>query len=276
MMRKLFDKLIRRRQPGSAKTANSFISEKLLAHETWSFAQLSQYRSEFLETDIGALWKDIPNGHKWLNYLPIYQECLSCLVGKEPRVLEIGVDKGASLLLWKRYFGPGAKIVGIDVLAECVKYDNPRNAIFVRIGSQADPKFLAAITAEFGPFDLVIDDGSHVASHQIAAFNSLFDEGLATDGIYLIEDVETAYWGKRTGHLDVEISIVDFAKEIVNLMHYPFTTNDYGFFLLQNLSDTTLLTVPRITKLVDQIRFFTSIIVFYKSRRVPPIVEHLR
>lgn len=275
MIRRFFNRPKPKRQREPFK-ATSFISERLLAREVWPFAQLSQHRSDLLATHIGRIWKDIPNGHKWLNYFPIYQECLSSLVGRKPKVLEIGVDKGASLLLWKRYFGPGATIVGIDILAECTIYNNPADAIFVRTGSQVDRTFLASIIAEFGPFDLVIDDGSHVASHQITAFNCLFDEGLATDGIYLIEDVETAYWGTRTGQLDVGVSIVDFAKCIIDLMHEPYTTNDYGFFLIQNLTDASALTVPRITKLVDQVRFFTSIIVFYKRQRVPPIVEHLR
>jgi hypothetical protein len=48
----------------------------------------------------------------------------------------------------------------------------------VRIGSQADPEFLRRVVREFGPFDLIIDDGSHHSSHIIATFNHLFDAGL--------------------------------------------------------------------------------------------------
>src|SRR5262249_42029369 len=44
-----------------------------------------------------------------------------------------------------------------------------------------------------GPFDIIIDDGSHIPQHVIASFQALFPL-LADDGIYVIEDVQTTFW----------------------------------------------------------------------------------
>ena len=78
------------------------------------------------------------------------------------RILEIGVLRGASLRLWKSYFHhSNTSLIGVDIAPECARFDAPSDGIHVRIGSQADSEFLARVVDEFGPFDLIIDDGSH-------------------------------------------------------------------------------------------------------------------
>lgn len=56
-----------------------------------------------------------PVVHKWHHYLPIYERYLSPLRSRPIRMLEIGVSKGGSLQLWRKYFGPEAVIFGIDI-----------------------------------------------------------------------------------------------------------------------------------------------------------------
>jgi hypothetical protein len=57
------------------------------------------------ETDSGKIWADIPCGHKWIDYFSIYDHEFSEYRGKNTRILEIGVHKGSSLGLWKKFFG---------------------------------------------------------------------------------------------------------------------------------------------------------------------------
>src|SRR5262245_18448175 len=78
--------------------------------------------------------------HKWRHYLDIYDRFLRDYRGKPVSILEIGVMRGGSLAMWRRYFGEDAKIFGIDIDAECV-YVGGTDAE-VRIGSQADSTFL--------------------------------------------------------------------------------------------------------------------------------------
>ena len=129
-------------------------------------------------------------------YTPIYHELLAPLRDRPVKLLEIGVGGygfrkigGASLAMWADYFQWGT-IIGLDVAEK--KLDlGPRVTILQ--GSQADPGFLSKLAIEQGPFDIIIDDGSHVAEHVVLSFNKLFP-AVVDDGYYIIEDVQTAFW----------------------------------------------------------------------------------
>jgi cephalosporin hydroxylase len=127
---------------------------------------------------------------KWVHYLEVYERYFSPYRSKPCKILEIGVQNGGSLQLYKKYFPFAEKIVGIDI------DPNSKNAeadnIFVEIGSQADVDFLAEVNDTHGPFDIVIDDGSHVFEHQIASFEALFPLASST-AVYIVEDVHTSY-----------------------------------------------------------------------------------
>ena len=129
--------------------------------------------------------------HKWTHYLAAYERHLGHLRGSSFGLLEIGVDRGGSLQLWRRYFGDEARLMGIDINPACADVAEPPT--IVRIGSQDDPEFLKACAAEIGQLDVVIDDGSHCGEHQWASFQTLFPV-LAENGIYVIEDLHAAYW----------------------------------------------------------------------------------
>ena len=116
---------------------------------------------------------------KWQHYFPIYDRHFDRFRGKPVRVLEIGVDHGGSLQIWKRYFGESAHIVGLDIDPRCAEYQEDQ--IQVRIGNQSD----VALLKSLGSFDIVIDDGSHRLQDQLASFEALWP---STRGVYLIED----------------------------------------------------------------------------------------
>jgi hypothetical protein len=123
-------------------------------------------------------WRASGASYKWLHYFPIYERELAPLAGTGPRILEIGVAGGGSLGMWRSYLGGGSTVVGIDIDPACARFEDCDRGIHVRVGSQADPQFLQRVVAELGPFDAIIDDGSHVVSHMIAAFGALFFAGL--------------------------------------------------------------------------------------------------
>lgn len=129
--------------------------------------------------------------YKWTHYLDVYERYLGPWRGRQVRLLEIGVWNGGSLELWRDYLGPQAIIFGLDIDPACAGRADPPNQ--VRIGSQADKGFVRAVVAEMGGLDIVIDDGSHIAHHQRASFQALWPL-LSDGGLYLIEDLHTAYW----------------------------------------------------------------------------------
>jgi len=255
-----------------ADRASTYISPDYLKTEEWFWPLKNAIHADVDNTVSGALWKKIPGGHKWLNYFEAYDEVFGMFRDMPVKVLEIGVDRGGSIKLWREFFGSDMTFVGIDINPQCQKYENAANKNHVRIGSQDDISFLKKVIDEFGKFNIIIDDGSHIVSHQIASFNALFDYGLADDGIYFVEDLETSYWGRKTEQYDLDISFIDFAKSVIDIMHAPYVNHLYPDFVLENSIEKSI-TVPRLCKLVNQVRFYDSITVFFKKARTPPVVE---
>lgn len=152
--------------------------------------------------------------HKWKHYLSIYDRHLSRYRNKPVRLLEIGVFKGGSLQLWRKYFGPQATIFGIDIDPSCAPLGG--DTAQVRIGSQDDSDFLAKVVEEMGGVDIVIDDGSHVCPHQIASFRYLFPK-LNNAGVYICEDLHTNYWrGYHQGGFRRSSTFIETSKRIVD------------------------------------------------------------
>ena len=134
-------------------------------------------------------------------YADAYERHFGHLRSRAIALLEIGVGGyadpergGESLRMWKEFF-PRARIIGIDIHP---KTGIAEDRITILQGDQSDPAFLDDVAARYGPFDIVVDDGSHVCAHVIASFQRLFGH-LAVDGIYAIEDLQTSYWARTYG-----------------------------------------------------------------------------
>jgi hypothetical protein len=155
--------------------------------------------------------------HKWIHYLDIYEKYFAAYRDTPVKMLEIGVSKGGSLDLWRRYFGPDATIFGVDINPDCAKVATPPNQ--VRIGSQADPAFLKSVVDEMGAPDIILDDGSHIAEHLRISFDALFPL-LKEGGLYVIEDLQTAYWpaGYKGGYRRPGTAI-EYVKQMIDDMH---------------------------------------------------------
>lgn len=235
--------------------------------------RLSTSRRDIESEDIARnpvyqFWKQHkPRAHKWTHYFEAYHAIFGLRRSKALRILEIGVYQGASLRLWRRYFdNPEAVIVGIDIDPTCAQFDSSGENVHVRIGSQADAAFLATVTREFGPFDIIIDDGSHQSSHMIASFNHLFASGLTDDGIYLAEDLHANYW---LPYRDTRRSFLDLCKELMEFMHDHYTRGSLAEWLQESGSEANQfsLDVPVIATMIKEIRVFDSIVAIHKTRR---------
>lgn len=123
------------------------------------------------------------------DYLTTYERYLPIDRHDVRRVLEIGVKKGASIRMWQDYF-PGARIYGLDIDERALRVEGPR--IKIGLVDQSDSAALEAFAQEFGPFDLIVDDGSHVWSHQILSLQTLLKH-VGPRGCYIVEDLQTSF-----------------------------------------------------------------------------------
>jgi len=154
--------------------------------------------------------------HKWHHYIPIYDRYFDRFRGTGVRFLEIGVKGGGSLQMWRRYLGDEAQIFGIDIDDKCAALDGKAGQ--VRIGSQADPEFLNRVVDEMGGLDVVLDDGSHRMAHVRRSIETLFPR-LSEGGVYMVEDLHTAYWTKFGGGYRSKTNFFRFLRELTDDMH---------------------------------------------------------
>jgi hypothetical protein len=127
------------------------------------------------------------------HYLRNYEAWFQSLVDQDVRLLELGIYKGGSLLLWRDYFTKGL-IVGLDLNPVDIPDDSGRIRLYQ--GQQQDTGLLDRIALETAPdgFDIIIDDCSHIGELTRISFWHLFDNHLKPGGIYVIEDWSTGYW----------------------------------------------------------------------------------
>jgi hypothetical protein len=134
--------------------------------------------------------------NKWKHYFEIYDRHFARFRGRDISLLEIGISGGGSLEIWRKFFGPTARIIGLDNNPDCKRFESPGTRVV--IGSQGDAAFLEKLAAEIGPIDILIDDGSHAFDHQLTTFRTLFKH-IRQDGLYVCEDLCSSYWAEGYG-----------------------------------------------------------------------------
>lgn len=128
-------------------------------------------------------------------YGAVYEEFLESRRDDPRPILEIGVCGGGSVRAWSVLF-PNTTVHAIDINPATMITGEPR--IVTHLCSQADSKSLYALASEHGPFQLIIDDGSHRLVDMLSALFTLRDF-LTPDGLYFIEDIQDELWLEHFG-----------------------------------------------------------------------------
>lgn len=222
------------------------------------------------DNELFRIFESDTDVHKWHHYFDIYARHFERYRDRPITMLEIGVFRGGSLRMWKQYFHPDSTIVGIDIEKSCQAHEIADQKVFVRIGSQADAAFLAGVNGEFGPFDIILDDGSHKTHHQIVSFGALFRDALKDGGCYMVEDVHSNYWAK---HVDSPESFIDLSKRMIDMMHEPWFGRKETEFRHGHADAIQEMEVSYLSANLDSISFHDSIVVFDKKQQSLPKSE---
>jgi hypothetical protein len=189
-------------------------------------------------------FESVTNGRgiwKWGHYFDIYHRHFQKFVGKEVRLLEVGIFSGGSLAMWKRYFGPQCLVYGIDLQSECKAYEDDRTKVF--IGDQGDRSFWRRFREEVKNIDIVIDDGGHLPEQQIVTFEETVPY-LRPGGVYLCEDIVGSHnrfaayvyglttalnsfvlkQGAKPKGIDAVVGASAVQRSICSIHLYPFVT----------------------------------------------------
>ncbi|MGW4438717.1 hypothetical protein ACWELO_23665 [Streptomyces sp. NPDC004596] len=164
---------------------------------------------------------------KWASfhwYTQHYEHHFARYRDRPVRILEIGIGGyagdlgGPSLKMWKRYFHRGL-VFGLDLFDKSA-LNQPR--LTALTGDQGDAAGLRELAERYGPFDIVIDDGSHENEHVRISFDVLFPH-VRPGGLYVIEDLQTAYWPRFGGTAGAETApdtSVGLLKRLLDDLHH--------------------------------------------------------
>lgn len=153
---------------------------------------------------------------KHSTYFQAYDELLAEYRGKEITFVEIGVLGGGSLFMWRNFFGPKARIIGVDLNPAAKKWESEGFEIF--IGNQSDPDFWRDFVAKVGPVDVVLDDGGHTYEQQIVTVEALL-ENVNDGGKLIIEDTHTSY---MAGYGPKRYSFIEYVKRLIDAVNQRF------------------------------------------------------
>ena len=163
--------------------------------------------AEMLSAASYAAFIDSPEpSFKHTTYFSAYDALLSKYRGKPITFVEIGVLNGGSLFMWREFFGPQARIIGVDLNPGAKKWE--QHGFEIYIGSQQDPTFWEQFRKDIGEITVVLDDGGHTFLQQIITTECLLDN-ISDGGMLIVEDTHTSYMN-------------DFGDRNLNFLKYVF------------------------------------------------------
>lgn len=199
---------------------------------------------------------------KLAHYLPVYESVIDR--SKAIKMLELGSFYADSLKMWQEYLHPNSLIVSIDVKSQLTKVAGSGN-IHVRFGDEESDSFLENWATQFGPFNVILDNGNHTSSQMVDSFRGLFAAALCDNGVYIVEDVDCDY---RKAYRDSHISFIDFVGALIDAMHghYRAASSNAGF-RLGHANQPRDGSVPAITPLLGGIEIYDSLVVVRRASR---------
>ncbi|MDY6323349.1 MAG: hypothetical protein SPL30_10665 [Succinivibrio sp.] len=252
-------------------------------NQTFNFAVNKLYHltdvSDFSHQEHSPLYDIFLNStdksiHKWHHYFPIYERHFSRFRNTKCVIVEVGVDNGGSLKMWKKYFGERAEIHGIDIDPKCLKHQDPEHGIYVHIGSQDDDAFMRDLLSAIPKTDVFIDDGGHTVKQQIKTFLSCYPL-IGENGVYLCEDLHS---NTHPAFYDAHWNFLDFSFKNAALLYAwyrkPYSFAGYmGDAIKDHRQNRTVAAVPLFTAITKGIHFYDSIVVYEKGHVCLPFAE---
>ncbi len=186
---------------------------------------------------------------KWNNYFEIYETILKKFVGKNVKLVEVGVGNGGSLFMWRKFLGKRAKIIGVELNPDAKKFEKKGFKIF--IGDQSDPQFWKKFFKKIGKIDILIDDGGHTNLQQITTLMESI-KNINRGGMIIIEDTHTSYMNYKGFKNPSKNSLINFSSNLIENLHrrnpmLKKTMNDFSkkIFSIEYFDSMVLININK-------------------------------
>jgi hypothetical protein len=151
---------------------------------------------------------------KWRPYFDVYERHFGPWRFRDGTFVEVGVQGGGSLEMWREYFARDMHVVGIDI-----DHNVPRvPGTEVIIGDQANNVFWDEFLKDHPKISCFLDDGSHVNSHQLLTFCRVWPH-VEEGGVFICEDTHTSYYENVGGGLHRPGTFIEFTKNLIDALH---------------------------------------------------------
>ena len=189
------------------------------------------------------------------SYFNIYENLFKEYRNKPITFVEVGIFGGGSLFMWKKYFHPKSRIIGIDLNPLSKSYEKYGFEIF--IGDQENENFWRNFYKKVGKIDILLDDGGHTDLQQMQTLLSSI-KNIKDNGLIVVEDVHTSYlteFGNPSKN-----SFVNYSKKIIDLLNYRYSG-------LNKLKYKKNIINELYKKYIFSISFFESIVSFRINKK---------
>lgn len=134
------------------------------------------------------------------NYLNKYEFFLNKFKEEEFTFVELGVFRGGSIKMWRKFFSK-AKVIGVDIDENCLQYATDDIEILIKdLSLDESIKEISQLKPS-----VIVDDASHLWSHQINALLKLYPT-LPSGGVYILEDISTSFFPTSYYYKDAKVS----------------------------------------------------------------------
>jgi methyltransferase family protein len=154
--------------------------------------------------------------HKHTTFFDVYDRLFSSYRGKKITFVEIGILSGGSLFMWRNFFGPEARIIGVDLNPNATKWRE--HGFEIHIGDQADEAFWREFISSVGDVDIILDDGGHTYAQQIITCEAMLPH-IKDGGMLVVEDTHTSYMPRFGAK---KYSFVEYAKSMADRINNRF------------------------------------------------------
>jgi len=203
---------------------------------------------------------------KWSLYLEIYDSLFKDMRDDNLALLEIGIQNGGSLEIWKRFFPLAKSIIGCDINPKCINLKYSEQNIKIIVGDANEAATRQAILSISNDFHIVIDDGSHRSSDIIKSF-CLYFPSINPGGLFIAEDLHCSYWAPFEGGLRNGLSSIEFFKRLVDILNFEhWTTREQKADSLQSFFDKYECTITdEDLSSIHSIEFINSMCIIRKK-----------
>jgi len=158
---------------------------------------------------------------KWHQALEAYQIHFGHFAGAPVSLLEIGVQSGGSIDMYKAVLGQQCHYYGVDINPKCQQFADATTTI--SIGDQGNAahwtNFFATVV---GQVDVIIDDGGHKAFQMLTTLQQGFPH-VKPGGVHLIEDIHGQNENYLPGMFNPAADFIQAQGQQVASVHiYPF------------------------------------------------------